>query len=73
MEQLELFKREVYPWVTLEQRCQALVIALVGSKAQTWWWQGYNKAFGCTPEQQMQYNPMTVYKYLMSNANGAYY
>lgn len=73
MTQLELFKREVYPWVTIEQRCQALVVAMVGMQASERWWKGYNLYFKNSPERVMKYAPVSVYEYLMGMAAGVYF
>lgn len=50
-------------------RACALVIALVGKDAASWWWKSRNKAFDMqTPEEFWKTNPEKVYNYLMDYA-----
>lgn len=54
----------------IRQRCDMLVVALVGKEMAPKWWQSENKAFdGKTPEVMFQKNPNAVYDYLMDYAN----
>jgi len=53
------------------QRCNTLVIALVGKQLAQQWWTSPNKRFnGATPETTYQVAPDGVYQYLMSSAEG---
>ena len=54
----------------IKQRCEMLVIALVGKELAPKWWLSKNKAFdGKTPEAMYQEDPNRVYEYLMDYAN----
>ena len=55
----------------MRQRCEALVVAMVGQNLANKWWTGSNKAFdGDTPEQIYSVAPSAVYAYLMKSAEG---
>lgn len=54
----------------IKQRCEMLVISLVGKELAPKWWQSENNAFdGKTPEVMFQQDPEAVYNYLMDHAN----
>ena len=54
----------------IRQRCDMLVVALVGKEMAPKWWQSANKAFdGKTAEVMFQEDPEAVYNYLMDHAN----
>lgn len=54
----------------IQQRCEALVIALVGKEKSFDWWLTPNRAFYMqTPETAFYFDPQVVYKYLMGSAN----
>ena len=54
----------------IRQRCDMLVMSLVGKDLAPEWWQSKNHAFdGRTPEAMFQQDPNTVYDYLMDYAN----
>lgn len=53
------------------QKCEALVVALVGKDLAVKWWQSPNKAFSMhTPEVIYKHAPDRVYQYLMSHYDG---
>lgn len=52
----------------VRQRCDALVISLVGEAAAGVWWTGYNKAFEMTPEEMWSQDFRNVHNYLMHHA-----
>jgi hypothetical protein len=55
------------------QRCEMLVIALVGKELSNKWWSGTNLAFdGITPLQMFYVDADKVYNYLMYHASGTY-
>lgn len=55
----------------MRERCEALVIAMVGKDLSDKWWNGPNKAFNNdTPEQTYSTAPDVVYAYLMKSAEG---
>ena len=55
----------------LRQRCDALLVALLGKDLASNWWTNPNKAFaGDTPEVIFSVAPNTVYNYLMKSAEG---
>jgi hypothetical protein len=53
----------------IKQRCDALLMALVGSKGLVQgWWTSPNRAFGgSTPQSVFDSDPMKVYEYLMGS------
>ena len=51
-------------------RSEALVVALVGKDMAQKWWNGMNRAFGQTPEEQWKKDPEVVYNYLMKYSSG---
>jgi len=54
----------------IQQRCEALVIALVGKELEHDWWLTPNHAFDQqTPEVMFHFAPYIVYEYLMKVAN----
>ena len=54
----------------IKQRCEMLVIALVGKELAPKWWQSTNNAFdGKTPEVMFQEDPNAVYDYLLNHAS----
>lgn len=55
----------------LQNRCDALLIALVGKEdLVSKWWNSQNKAFDKTPREQFDKDPKSVYNYLMRCAEG---
>ena len=53
----------------MKQRCDALLIAMLGKTAAPEWWDSRNKAFDMlTAREQWDKDPTVVYKYLMGNA-----
>ena len=57
--------------VLIRKRCEALIIAMVGKELAEHWWNNPNKAFNNdTPEQVYSVEPIKVYAYLMSRAEG---
>jgi hypothetical protein len=55
-------------------RCEVLVIVLVGAKMAPQWWSSKNKAFDMrTPEEQFDFNPESVYNYLVNYSDGSYH
>ena len=73
MTQLELFPKTLYPIVTMHQRSEALVVAMVGQKAAPDWWASWNRGIGGIPEVVWKTNPQLVYDYLMGMAAGVYW
>ena len=55
----------------MRDRCEALVIAMVGKEMAPQWWAAPNKVFcGDSPEQIYSVAPKAVYAYLMKSAEG---
>lgn len=55
----------------MRARCEALLVAMLGSSLALKWWSSPNKAFaGDTPEQTYSVAPSAVYAYLMKSAEG---
>ena len=53
------------------QRCETLVITIVGKAMASTWWNSPNKAFDeKTPEAQFAESSDTVYTYLMTSRDG---
>jgi hypothetical protein len=54
----------------IQQRCETLVVALVGQEKSFDWWLTPNRAFDMqTPEVMFHFFPTAVYEYLMRSAN----
>jgi hypothetical protein len=55
----------------LRQRCDALLVAMLGKDLASRWWSNPNKAFADeTPEVIFNVAPNTVYAYLLKSAEG---
>ena len=54
----------------LRERCDVLLLSLIGQKFVKLWWTTHNKAFDQTPEQQFDINPESVYNYLIKHTEG---
>lgn len=55
----------------IKKRCDALLIAMLGSKMAPEWWQSRNKAFDMqTPFEVFGSDPDKVYKYLLGHVDG---
>ena len=57
----------------LYDKCNRLIIAMVGERLAPMWWTGSNKRFdGETPEVVFKHSPDDVYKYLLNCAYGGW-
>lgn len=52
----------------LRKKCDLLLQALVGDKLINEWWEGHNKAFNMTPNEQWKNDPRVVFDYLCGYA-----
>jgi hypothetical protein len=54
--------------------CDEALQALVGPNVAELWWNSANRAFdGRTPKQQFEFDPNSVYQYLIEHCMGDYY
>jgi hypothetical protein len=52
----------------IKERCDRMLLSLVGEEQVQKWWESPNKAFDdMTPCKQFQIDPLVVYKYLLSH------
>ena len=57
----------------LKDRCDQMLLNLLGPEFAKCWWHSPNKAFsGLTPEGQWILDPQPVYIYLINNCSGDY-
>ena len=56
----------------IREECQILLESLVGKNLTEKWWNGYNRAFDKTPEEQFKEDPKVVYDYLMHYSYGGW-
>jgi hypothetical protein len=57
----------------LKDRCDQMLLALLGPEFGKCWWHSPNKAFGgMTPEGQWMLNHTLVYNYLTKHCSGDY-
>jgi hypothetical protein len=58
----------------LKDRCDQMLMALLGPEFAKTWWHSPNKAFGgLTPEGQWILDSQPVYNYLIQHCMGDYY
>lgn len=52
----------------IRERCEALVVAVVGKSGAQVWWESFNYHFGCTPNRAFELSPGLVYDYLLKHS-----
>lgn len=55
----------------MRQRCDTMLLSMLGAEQAPGWWKRANKAFaGRTAEEQWQIDPKSVYWYLIGHIDG---
>lgn len=57
--------------LTMRQRCDMMLLSMLGAEHAPTWWKSANKAFnGLTAEEQWDIDPKSVYWYLLGHIDG---
>lgn len=55
----------------MRQRCDTMILAMVGAEHTTDWWNSRNYAFdGITPNEMFDKDPERVYSYIAGHVDG---
>jgi hypothetical protein len=55
----------------MRQRCDTMLLSMLGQDHAPRWWKSKNKAFNnITPEEQWDKHPFVVYRYLLGYIDG---
>lgn len=55
----------------MRQRCETMILSILGAEVAAKWWNGKNKAFdGNTPNEMFDKDPARVYSYVIGHVDG---